>query len=127
MAKLALAERALATLHAVLREPPSEYIRDAAIQRFEYTAEAVWKALQAHLRDSEKIEVRHPRGCYQEAFNIGLLDETLCLALQRSIDDRNLTSHTYIEGLADQIYARIPAHAASFARVLALMRGRPPQ
>jgi hypothetical protein len=130
MAKLARAERALATLHVVLGETSYEYTRDDAIQHFESTAAAVWKAPQAHLRDAEKIEVRHPRRCSQKAFNIGLLDETLYLAPQRSIDNCNLThfsSHTYVEGQADQICARVPIHDASFARVPALMRGRPPQ
>jgi hypothetical protein len=130
MAKLARAERALATLHVVLGETSYEYTRDDAIQHFESTAAAVWKALQAHLRDAEKIEVRHPRRCSPKAFNIGLLDETIYLAPQRSINNCNLThfsSHTYVEGLADQIHARIPPHAASFARVLALRRVRLPQ
>lgn len=43
-------ENALAQLEKVLAEPASEYIRDAAIQRFEFTYELAWKTLQAYLR-----------------------------------------------------------------------------
>lgn len=122
MEKLATAERALVTLQEALREPYSVYIRDATIQRFEYTSEAAWKALQAYLLRVEKVEARHPRGCYQEAFTIGLVDESLCLALQKALDDRNLASHTYVEALAKYIYARIPQHVSALGQLLRILR-----
>ncbi len=36
--------------------------RDAAIQRFEYTFEAVWKAGKAFLREIEGLEIGSPKG-----------------------------------------------------------------
>lgn len=47
--RLADATRAVATLHEIVAEPPSVIVRDAAIKRFEYTFEAVWKAARAYL------------------------------------------------------------------------------
>ena len=47
--RLAVARRALATLNLALKEPQTPMNRDASIQRFEYTYEAMWKAAQAYL------------------------------------------------------------------------------
>ena len=55
--RLATARAALATLHDLVRKPDrSKVERDAAIQRFEYTFEAVWKAAQLYLREVEGLE-----------------------------------------------------------------------
>ena len=43
------AGQALRTLQEALQEKPSVLVRDAAIKRFEYTFEALWKAAQAPL------------------------------------------------------------------------------
>lgn len=49
--RLEQAAIALAGLDEVLNETaPSAIVRDAAIQRFEYSFEAVWKAAQRYLR-----------------------------------------------------------------------------
>lgn len=51
--RFAMAKRALETLQELLAlERPSRVERDAAIQRFEYTCEAVWKAAQRYLQVS---------------------------------------------------------------------------
>ena len=47
--RLHVARRALATLAQALNEPKTPMNRDASIQRFEYSYEAVWKAAQAYL------------------------------------------------------------------------------
>ena len=44
---LALLESAIGRLEDVLRQPYDEYMRDSAIQRFEFTFELFWKALKA--------------------------------------------------------------------------------
>lgn len=39
--------RAIARLDDALAQPENEYLRDAAIQRFEFSFELAWKAAQA--------------------------------------------------------------------------------
>jgi hypothetical protein len=42
-------EKALKTMEQISNEPYSVIVRDAAIQRFEYTFETFWKLLRDHL------------------------------------------------------------------------------
>lgn len=119
MEKLKSAENALARFEAILSDSDrDEKTRDASIQRFEFTSEICWKALQEVLKVEHDLEVRYPKGCYNTAFQVSLIDEDLCLALNRTIKDRNLTSHTYHEGVAQQIYRNLPGHAVAFRRLL---------
>ena len=118
MEKLATARQALSSLEAILQEPPSIIVRDATIQRFEYTSEAVWKGAREWLTAIELIEENHPRGVYRALFRIGRIDEALVAALLASIEDRNRTSHAYIEAVAVAVFERIPQHATSFHRLL---------
>ncbi len=102
---------ALETLDDILREPASAIVRDATIQRFEYTTEAAWKALKHYLLDQHGVECNSPKSCIRAAFGIDLLSEEETERLLEMIDDRNLTSHTYIEAVAVRIASRIPDYA----------------
>lgn len=97
----------LATKH-----PRSKVERDAAIQRFEYTFEAVWKATQLYLREIEGIEAASPKRVVRAAFQIQLLDESEASNALTMADDRNLSVHTYNEQLAEEINRRLDAHSA---------------
>lgn len=110
--RLAMARRALSTLQEVTRlEHPSRIERDAAIQRFEYTCEAVWKAAQRYLQEVEGVSVGSPKGSIRASRDVGLLtDEQTVIGLEM-IDDRNLTVHTYNEAVAEEIYSGLPSYA----------------
>jgi len=118
-----VAEKALATLKELaFLEDPSPVERDAAIQRFEYTFEAFWKALQAYLREVEGLEGASPKGVIRLAREVGLLrDEEARLALGM-VDDRSLTVHTYNEALARAIFRRLPDYARLMEQVLGRLR-----
>jgi hypothetical protein len=49
------AKRAIGTLREILLEPFTAIVRDAAIQRFEYTFEAYWKFIKEYLKIREGI------------------------------------------------------------------------
>jgi hypothetical protein len=74
--RLALARRALGTLEELVSVPPaSPLVRDAAIQRFEYTFEATWKAARVYLREVEGLEIGSPKGVVRLSLQAGVLDE----------------------------------------------------
>lgn len=93
--------QALLQLRKVLQEPASEYIRDAAIQRFEFTYELAWKTLQAYLATID-IVVLSPKETLKIAYEQGLIkDASAWSELHRQ---RNLTGHTYDQKLAESVY-----------------------
>jgi len=110
--RLALARKAFGTLQQILGEAKTAIVRDAAIQRFEYSFEAVWKAAQRFLREREGVEATSPKAVVRASFSAGLLDESSSRRALDMVDDRNLTVHTYNEPLAEAIYSRLAAHAS---------------
>lgn len=94
----------LETLREILEEPYSVIVRDATIQRFEYTFEALWKFIKEYLNDKEGIICNSPKSCFREMFSLGFLTEEGCMDCLKMTDRRNDTSHTYKEEVAQAIY-----------------------
>jgi len=122
--RLATARQALDTLEELREEPYSKIVRDAAIQRFEYTFEAVWKAAQRHLEIVEGVQVGSPKGAFRACFEAGILTSSQTQQALGMTDDRNLTAHTYNEQVAVRIYSRIPNHATLMSQLLAVLERR---
>ena len=99
--KKELFEQVLLRLDKVLQEPESEYIRDAAIQRFEFTYELAWETLQAYLSLMDLI-VLSPKETLKVAHEQGLIFDAS--AWSELHQQRNLTSHTYDQKLAESVY-----------------------
>jgi len=97
---------ALKTLEDILKEPFSMIIRDATIQRFEYTFEALWKFLKEYLKEKEGIVSNSPKACFKEIFSLGFLTEEETVRCLEMTDRRNDTSHTYKEKVAELIYSK---------------------
>jgi len=95
--RLQVARKALASFREALTSPPTELNRDASIQRFEYTHEAVWKAAQIYLRNRENLELASPMAVIRACFQSGILTEEQSRLAVDMARDRNLTVHTYNE------------------------------
>ena len=110
--KVDSAKRALRTLQELVDSQNLTIIeRDAAIQRFEYTFEAVWKAGKTFLREIEGLEIGSPKGVIRGFLQVGLFTEEQTVLALSMVDERNLTSHTYNEGLAEQICDQLGNYA----------------
>jgi len=98
-------QKALASLQAALAQPKNEFVRDAAIQRFEYTYELAWKMLKRHLDESEGAAAVDPlsrKDLFRLGGERGIVENVEAwLAYHRA---RNETSHTYDENKAGQVY-----------------------
>ena len=113
--RIEMAKKALQSFEeSVGSETPSQIERDAAIQRFEYTVEAVWKAAQRYLQIIEGLSEGSPKGAVRRLREVGILEEDAATRALAMIDHRNLTVHTYNEALADQIYR----HLRDYARLM---------
>ncbi len=94
--------KAIANLERALAQSLSddEFILDATIQRFEIAYELLWKCLRLKLLQ-HGIEANSPRKVFQEAYQLKWIEEEkIWLDM---IQDRNLTTHTYLEELALQV------------------------
>ncbi len=120
--RLELAKKALSALDEVLKQPYSKIIRDASIQRFEFTLEAVWKLAQRYLLLQEGLELGSPKAVIRGCFQAGLLDEKQTEVLLQAVDDRNLTVHTYNEALAEQIYQNLLKYQPVLNQLYAAIR-----
>ena len=105
--RLTLTKKALTAYDEILQESYSKIIRDAALQRFEFTLETMWKLAQRYLLLQEGIETGSPKGTIRSCFQAGLIDEEQTQSLLQAVDDRNLTSHTYNEKIAENIYQHL--------------------
>lgn len=101
------AGRVLHSLEIAVKLPIDEHraVIDATIRRFKFSIELFKKVLRSLLLEQYDIDVASPREIFQEAFQVNLIQDEQLWA--RMIKDRNMTSHTYHEELADEIYTRI--------------------
>ena len=95
----------------ILQEPFSIIVRDAAIQRFEYSFEAFWKFVKEYMKVKEGIICNSPKSCFRGIFGVGIIDEEETVRFLEMTDDRNMTSHTYKEEVAHIIYGKLKGHS----------------
>jgi nucleotidyltransferase substrate binding protein (TIGR01987 family) len=99
---LAPIEKALTSLNKAIKQEKNEFVRDSVIQRFEYSFELSWKSLQKILEADRPLEDTSVKGILREAGRQGLISSVeLWFEFQRG---RNLTSHTYNEEVAEEVY-----------------------
>lgn len=92
---------------------------DGTIQRFEFVFELTWKTLKRAL-EVEGLKCETPRETLKTAFKAGwITDETLWLQM---LEDRNLTSHTYDEPAALEIYENIKNYHSEIIRLAKFIR-----
>lgn len=113
-------EKALASLDKGLTRaagaPEDEEVRDACIQRFEYTFELAWKLLKRRLEmdlpNSGEVDRMSYRALFRTAAEQGLIEADAVTAWFIYRDKRNLSSHTYNAETAREVHAHLPRFAA---------------
>jgi nucleotidyltransferase substrate binding protein (TIGR01987 family) len=114
--------QALKRLREALARPEDDFIRDACIQRFEFTYEAAWKAMKLWL-EAKDIDVRNAKDALRESLAQGLIQDPN--AWSSLHEARNLTSHTYRAELAKQVYATLREQAIPLFEALDKALERP--
>ena len=101
-------EKAIGRLGNALAQEKNEFIRDSAIQRFEFTYELAWKTMKPYLEEKGIGSFYTPKDVIRSAYQAGLIDnnpEWLDM-----VDTRNRTSHLYNEAMAEKVYALLPKY-----------------
>jgi nucleotidyltransferase substrate binding protein (TIGR01987 family) len=112
-------QTALERLEDVLRQPDSEYIRDASIQRFEFCFELGWKAVQTRARECG-TDVASPRTALAFACRNGWIDDEA--AWIEMLKARNLTVHTYHQDTAAAVFSKLPCFSQMLRTLIEKLR-----
>jgi nucleotidyltransferase substrate binding protein (TIGR01987 family) len=113
--------RALDRLKEALRAPATDMARDSAIQRFEFTFDLSWKCLKQYLEESDpSLTLRFPREAFREAFRKRIIKDSPLWF--ETIENRNLTSHTYNESAALVVYEKLPSFIALYDALLDVLK-----
>ena len=96
-------QRALARLGEVLLVDETEIVRDAIIQRFEFTFEMAWKTLFRFLTGQGERVAEKAWAVLPEAFQSQLIEDAETWVRMREL--RNQTSHEYDQQKAIDVVA----------------------
>ena len=91
-------KKAVSRLKEALDQPKNDFIRDSVIQRFEFSIELAWKTSKKIMGSTTSAPKDIIREMAQSAY---ITDVEVWL---KAIDQRNLSSHTYKDNLAEQVY-----------------------
>jgi len=123
-------EKAVSSLQRVLVRshtvPGDEDIRDACIQRFEYTYELAFKMLKRQLEEELPSREELDQIPFKELIRIGA-ERGLITVPERWFDyrdKRNITSHTYDEEKAREVFAVLSDFATDAADLLSRLKRR---
>lgn len=123
-------EKALTSLQRVLDRsrtvPGDEDIRDACIQRFEYTYELAFKMLKRQLEQELPSREELDQLPFKEVIRVGA-ERGLIAAPERWFDyrdKRNITSHTYDEEKAREVFSVLSDFSVDAADLLTRLKTR---
>lgn len=127
---LSALEKAVKSLErAVVRSQQNlgdEELRDAVIQRFEYTFELCWKMLKRQLElevpTSAELDTFSYRQLIREAAERALIDHPDQWFVYR--DQRNNTVHTYDQEKANSVYASVLDFLPEAKKLLDVLKKR---
>lgn len=100
------------------KEDQQIVLRDAVIKRFEYSIDTTWKYLKEYLRVQYGIEQNSPKPIFRECKKNLLLSEHEAEMALEMVDDRNLTSHTYKEEVAELVISAAPKYCSLLSELL---------
>ena len=83
----------------------NDVLKEGIIQRFEYTHELAWNLMKDYAEYQGNANIRGSRDATREAYKMGIISKSEIW--MDMIQSRNLTSHTYNQETADEIYLKI--------------------
>ncbi len=95
---------------------------DSILQRFEFTQELAWKVIKDYLYYQGDDSIIGSRSAFRKALQLGIIADPMWM---QTIEDRNLTSHKYDEGVASGVSKRVrECYMGLFRDFAAEMTGR---
>jgi nucleotidyltransferase substrate binding protein (TIGR01987 family) len=107
--------KAQLAFNKALAEAKSDLERDGAIQRFEFTYKLLWKMLKKILA-VKGLDINNPRDVFRAAAKEGLIDDIKFWF--EVLKKRNLTTHTYSEQYAVEVFEFLPQVQPQLAEII---------
>ncbi len=105
-AEISQLQNALGRLKEALSAEPTQLNKDATIQRFEFTFELVWKTLKTYIEESGRDAMpASPKDVFRVAADLQIISDPA--PYFEYLKKRNLSTHTYSEAQADEVYQAI--------------------
>ena len=114
-------KEAAARLNEGLDTAKSQLEIDGVLQRFEFTFELTWKAIQEYAK-YQGIIVASPRESFRIAGDLDLIDNVE-LWLEY-LEERNKTTHIYDTKMAKAIFDKLPAFAKLVKSLISKMNSK---
>lgn len=104
--------------------PGDEELRDAVIQRFEYSMDLSWKMAQRVMKaeGANEADLRTKRDLFREGAKAGIFDDPERWFAW--LEARNETSHTYSAGVAERVYQKAQEFAPAAGLLLERLEAR---
>jgi nucleotidyltransferase substrate binding protein (TIGR01987 family) len=106
---------------ALFPELVADNIKSGQIQKFEFTAELLWKTVQVFLFEVDGVDVVTPKSVAKEFVEAGYCDYDTFELFVRAINDRNQLSHIYRQEMAESIRQRLPEYVKVVERIVSAM------
>jgi nucleotidyltransferase substrate binding protein (TIGR01987 family) len=97
-------------------------IKSGQIQKFEFTVELLWKAVQAFLLDVDGVDAVTPKAVVKEFVEARYCSYEIYELFISAINDRNQLSHIYRQEMAETIRQRLPGYVHMTELILEVMK-----
>lgn len=86
--------------------------RSSAIQSFEFSLDTLWKFAKLYLIEKFNIifDAPSPRSVFRQCWQVNIMSEDEFNRISKIVADRNLTSHSYNEEIAEEITQQLSNH-----------------
>lgn len=99
--------------------------RDSVIQRFEYNIDLLWKYIKTYLESVHLLQgIKVPGEVIRDACAANIISEDEAEAILEMIKSRNMTSHIYIEEIAQRLACLIPSYYSVLKAVVGRLKPR---
>jgi len=96
-----------------------KHLRNSKIQSFEFSIDTLWKFLKIYFQRVFGADIKaSPKAIFRYCLQFSFTNEDETKKLLEMVDDRNISSHTYHEGLAEQLNKRIEEHYRLMKKIL---------
>ena len=92
--------------------------RDSVVQRFEYSIDLFWKYFRNYIEEKSMLSgLKTPGEVLRKGFSESILSEEETEKILEMIKSRNMTSHIYVEEIAELLVKKVPEYSKTIRTI----------